>query len=137
MHTLPAYFQEVGARVRTVRPENCEQTLSDFLPDLVVLFPGLGRPADFNLEATIKLYLVAKIPLFWVCLGLQGIVEYFGGSLSILIYPIHSKGSTIDKAEGLLFDNISLPLTIGRYHALVASTVPDYLKVTARSKTRL
>ena len=35
-----------------------------------------------------------KIPLFGVCLGLQGIVEHFGGELAVLDYPMHGKPST-------------------------------------------
>ena len=33
------------------------------------------------------------IPTFGVCLGLQGIVEAFGGELGVLRYPMHGKGS--------------------------------------------
>lgn len=32
-----------------------------------------------------------KIPAFGVCLGLQGMVEHFGGKLSVLSYPMHGK----------------------------------------------
>lgn len=32
-----------------------------------------------------------KVPAFGVCLGLQGIVEYFGGELAVLDYPMHGK----------------------------------------------
>ncbi len=34
------------------------------------------------------------IPVFGVCLGLQGIVEAFGGELGVLDYPMHGKPST-------------------------------------------
>ena len=32
-----------------------------------------------------------QIPDFGVCLGLKGMVEYFGGELGVLGYPIHGK----------------------------------------------
>ncbi|CAN0471713.1 unnamed protein product, partial [Hapterophycus canaliculatus] len=32
-----------------------------------------------------------KVPAFGVCLGLQGIVEHFGGELAVLDYPMHGK----------------------------------------------
>lgn len=34
-----------------------------------------------------------KVPAFGVCLGLQGIVEEFGGELAVLEYPMHGKVS--------------------------------------------
>ena len=35
------------------------------------------------------------IPVFGVCLGLQGMVEAFGGELGVLDYPMHGKPSTV------------------------------------------
>jgi anthranilate synthase len=35
------------------------------------------------------------VPVFGVCLGLQGIVEAFGGELGVLDYPMHGKPSTV------------------------------------------
>lgn len=71
--------------------------------DMVVLSPGPGRPSQFALNETIALCLEKQIPIFGVCLGLQGIVEYFGGSLDILDYPQHGKSSLIrtDEASSL------------------------------------
>ena len=37
----------------------------------------------------------AGIPVFGVCLGLQGIVEAFGGELGVLPYPMHGKPSKV------------------------------------------
>ena len=45
-------------------------------PDLVVLSPGPGRPADFRLHHSLEVCLERGIPVFGVCLGLQGIVEF-------------------------------------------------------------
>ena len=63
--------------------------------DLVVLSPGPGKPSDFKLSETIAAVIAQGIPLFGVCLGLQGIVEYFGGVLDVLDYPMHGKPSMI------------------------------------------
>ena len=133
VHTLASYLQETGARVVTVRPHHCKQAMSEFLPDLVVLSPGPGRPAEYQMDNTISLTLQKNIPLFGVCLGLQGIVEYFGGSLKTLDYPMHGKSSVIRQASGRLFDDVPCPFTVGRYHSLVAARVPDCLRVTAET----
>jgi len=133
VHTLAAYFRETGARVATVRPANVAAAFASGLPDLVVLSPGPGRPADFNLGATLALCMEHRVPVFGICLGLQGIVEYFGGQLATLDTPVHGKSSQIETASGCLFDHVTLPLEVGRYHSLYARDLPDCLQVTAKS----
>ena len=64
---------------------------------------------------------------------LQGIVEYFGGSLRTLAYPMHGKQSALAFAEGFLFEGIQQPMRVGRYHSLVADRVPEVLEVCART----
>ena len=83
------------------------------------------------MAATIDAALKKGIPLFGVCLGLQGIVEYFGGELAELDYPMHGKQSTVTHTSSDLFSGIAEQFLAGRYHSLVAKTVPDCLQVTA------
>lgn len=73
------------------------------------------------------------VPVFGVCLGLQGMVEYFGGSLRQLDRPMHGKGSEVAHDESSLFNGIKSPFIAGRYHSLVADELPECLRVTARS----
>ena len=78
--------------------------------------------------STLKTYLV-----FGVCLGLQGIIEYFGGSLEQLDYPMHGKPSVVSQSGGSLFHGMSSEFTAGRYHSLVAKEVPNCLLVNAKT----
>jgi anthranilate synthase len=59
------------------------------------LSPGPGNPSDFDLSTTIDFLIKHRIPAFGVCLGLQGMVEHFGGTLGILSYPMHGKPSHV------------------------------------------
>ncbi len=131
VHTLSSYFQEAGADVVTVRPAGVAAMLDARPPQLVVLSPGPGRPDDFRLRDTLDLCMARGVPVFGVCLGLQGIVEYFGGELGTLTYPMHGKQSQLAFAEGFLFDGIEQPIAVGRYHSLVATLMPDILEVCA------
>lgn len=133
VHTLSAYLQQTGAQVRTVRPAAVADYLQEHSPDLVVLSPGPGRPVDFTLSQTIALILEQNIPVFGVCLGLQGIVEYFGGSLRVLAKVMHGKSSPLSMTRGPLFANIPTSVEVGRYHSLVADKLPDCLQVCAFS----
>ena len=76
------------------------------------------------------------IPIFGVCLGLQGIVEHFGGTLGTLDYPMHGKASRIAVRGGRLFAGLPDAFTAGRYHSLFAipETLPASLQVTAQSE---
>src|SRR5690606_38500169 len=109
VHMLGACFRAAGTQVRTVRPEALEQALAGLAPSLVVLSPGPGRPADFALSRTLELCLQRDLPVFGVCLGLQGIVEYFGGTLRTLATPMHGKSSLLMQAEGPLFAGLQTP----------------------------
>ncbi len=74
------------------------------------------------------------LPIFGVCLGLQGLIEYFGGELQELSYPVHGKPSAITITEtSQLFKDLNTPLTVGRYHSLHTTTakVPAVFNTTA------
>ncbi len=133
VHTLSSYLQQAGAEVVTVRHDGVAAMLETRAPQLVVLSPGPGRPDDFHLRDTLALCLARGIPVFGVCLGLQGIVEYFGGSLRTLAYPMHGKVSALAETKGFLFEGLELPVQVGRYHSLVAERVPEVLEVCART----
>lgn len=134
VHTLANYIRQTGAEVTTIRSEYVLRYLEAHEYDLVFLSPGPGRPVDFKLSDTIAYVLSRQISLFGVCLGLQGIVEYFGGALDVLDYPVHGKASTIQvKTAGDLFAGLGASFTAGRYHSLYArlKAVPQELEVTA------
>nr|WP_237690618.1 anthranilate synthase component I [Paenibacillus caui] len=135
VHTLSNYFKQTGASVMTLRAPYARDILKDEKFDMVVLSPGPGRPSQFALNDTIALCIEKQIPIFGVCLGLQGIVEYFGGSLDILDYPQHGKSSLV-KTSGLspIWDGLPEQFHVGRYHSLYAKELPSCLDVSAVSE---
>lgn len=140
VHTLANYIRQTGAEVSTIRFDKALNYLEANQFDLVVLSPGPGKPSDFNLATMIKAITTRGISLFGVCLGLQGIVEYFGGVLDVLEYPMHGKPSVMNvlHSEGL-FAGLGDTFTAGRYHSLYArlSSVPEELLVTVKSEDGL
>ena len=135
VHTLAGYFRRTGAEVITYRSGFPRGRIAEERPDLVLLSPGPGRPEDFGVGETIGAALAAGIPLFGVCLGLQGIVEYYGGRLSVLPTPMHGKPSMVNVRGGRLFDGLPERFEGGRYHSLYADrgSFPDALAITAES----
>ncbi|KAB8332092.1 anthranilate synthase [Scytonema tolypothrichoides VB-61278] len=137
VHTLANYIRQTGATVTTLRHGFSESLFDTERPDLVVLSPGPGRPNDFRVPETVQACLRRQIPLFGVCLGLQGIVESFGGELGVLNYPQHGKSSRIfvTDSNSVLFKSLPESFSVGRYHSLFAlpQKLPAQLKVTAIS----
>lgn len=137
VHTLANYIRSTGASVTTLRHGFSESLFDTERPDLVVLSPGPGRPSDFKVPETVAACIQRQIPLFGVCLGLQGIVEAFGGELGVLNYPQHGKSSRVfvTASDAVMFQGLPESFTVGRYHSLFALTqrLPKELKVTAIS----
>ncbi len=135
VHTLGNYLRQTGADVVTQRSGFPLEDLSLRRPDLLVLSPGPGTPSDFQISDTIEAALALEIPIFGVCLGLQAVVEFFGGTLSQLTTPMHGKSSSVQVLGGRLFEGLPSEFRAGRYHSLYAGeeTIPDVLEVTAVS----
>ncbi|CCK28803.1 Anthranilate synthase [Streptomyces davaonensis JCM 4913] len=138
VHCLAGYLRETGAEVGTYRSGGHLPLLAEQRPDLVVLSPGPGTPSDFGTAATLAEAERLGIPVFGVCLGLQGIVEYLGGTLGVLPEPVHGKPSRVRRteADSMLLDGLPKSFTVGRYHSLYAdpATLPDSLRVTAATE---
>jgi anthranilate synthase len=136
IHTLSNYARQTGAEVVTYRAGVPHQVILDLAPNLLLISPGPGRPSDFGVPDLVKFAAHAGIPVFGVCLGLQGIVEAFGGELGVLDYPMHGKPSTVIHSNLGIFAGLPERFTVGRYHSLFArkETFPACLEVTAESE---
>ncbi len=137
VHTLANYLRQTGANVTTLRAGFEPAALEQVAPDIVVLSPGPGSPRDFKLSTTIAQALDRALPIYGVCLGLQGIVEYFGGQLGVLDYPMHGKPSLVNTvADSPIFTGIPSSFQAGRYHSLFARRehLPEELAVTAETE---
>jgi anthranilate synthase len=126
VHTLAGYFRENGAEVTTLRAGFPAARLDEFRPDLVVLSPGPGRPADFGCDALLAELDARGLPVFGVCLGLQAMVEHAGGELGLLDEPAHGKPGTVRVLGGSLLAGLPEEFTAGRYHSLHAR--PEQVK---------
>ncbi|MBP8304520.1 MAG: aminodeoxychorismate/anthranilate synthase component II [Phycisphaerae bacterium] len=100
-------------------------------PDWLVISPGPGNPRSAGVSMAAVDRLKGKVPIFGVCLGLQVIVECLGGTVGRAPQPMHGKPSPVLHDAKGVFAGIETPMQAGRYHSLVATRVPDCLRVTA------
>ena len=135
IHTLANYARQTGAEVVTYRAGFPPEVMTQVAPDLILISPGPGRPADFGVPDVVRNAVRLGIPVFGVCLGLQGIVEAFGGELGVLDYPMHGKPSTVRNRGVGIFAGLPAEFEVGRYHSLFArrETFPACLEITAET----
>jgi anthranilate synthase len=135
IHTLANYARQTGAEVVTYRAGFPPELIGKLAPNLILISPGPGRPRDFGVPDMVKTAVRLGVPVFGVCLGLQGIVEAFGGELGVLDYPMHGKPSTVRHRGVGVFEGLPEEFQVGRYHSLFAmrATFPACLEVTAES----
>ena len=105
-------------------------------PDRIIISPGPGHCDDdgyFGICMQVIQQLGKKIPILGVCLGMQGIVSAFGGKVVKAANLVHGKTDNITHTEKGLFIGLPQPLSVMRYHSLIAdkASLPDCLAVTA------
>ncbi|KAG8467365.1 hypothetical protein KFE25_000681 [Diacronema lutheri] len=142
VNTLANYFWQAGATVVTIRSGFDFALLDELQPELVVLSPGPGNPRSFKCSALLAEIERRKLAAFGVCLGLQAMVEHFGGKLAVLAHPQHGKpaGVRLTPAacaggSSMLFEGLPAAFQVARYHSLYSerSAHPSALRVTAET----
>ncbi len=98
---------------------------------LLVLSPGPGAPADAGCMPALIEALRGHVPMLGICLGQQAIVEAYGGTVAGAGTIMHGKASAMHHQQHAVFGPLASPLTVARYHSLVATDVPANLDVIA------
>lgn len=140
VYTLAGYVQQLGAEVVVERNDAFSESeiparLEGF--DGILISPGPGTPAEAGLSVAIIKYAIdTHRPLFGVCLGHQAIAEAMGGIVTHAEELMHGKTSAVNHANSPLFEGVPSPFRATRYHslAIVDGTIPDELRVTARTE---
>lgn len=105
-------------------------------PSHLILSPGPSGPLETGLSLDAVLRFRGQIPVLGICLGHQVIGHVFGGSIGRAKRPLHGQTSLIWHDECGLFEGLSNPCPVGRYHSLIVNEEglsPDF-RVIARSE---
>ncbi len=135
-YNLVQAFAAMGADVMVYRNDaiTVEEGLA-LLPTHLVISPGPGRPENAGVSLDMIGAFAGKLPILGVCLGHQSIVQQHGGKIVRADRLMHGKTSMVKHDGKTIFDGLSNPFEVGRYHSLCAEedTLPDELIVTAQT----
>jgi anthranilate synthase/aminodeoxychorismate synthase-like glutamine amidotransferase len=129
------FLQVYGAEVLVKRNDVLDiADISALKPSLIVLSPGPKAPKDAGICLDIVRYFAGKIPIFGVCLGHQVICEAFGGTVEPSGTPFHGRNSLVYHDSSGIFKGLVNPISVGRYHSLIATKPPIDFEVSARTE---
>ncbi len=135
-YNLVDEFEKRGVEVLVYRNDvtlaQLERVAGSLRPGLLVISPGPATPVRAGVCIDAVRCFTGRLPIFGVCLGLQVIVEAFGGRVGRAPEPVHGKVSTVTHDGRGLFRGLPSPLAVGRYHSLAALELPGDLEVSAR-----
>ena len=108
-------------------------------PKKIIISPGPGTPENkkyFGICNNIILELGPYIPILGICLGMQGIINAYGGKIIHASEPMHGKTSFLLHDESGIHKNIPQNIEIMRYHSLIVDrkTLPDCFIVNGISQ---
>ncbi len=133
--TIVGYLEQLGAQCTVVRNDAVAAEAADEV-DGVLVSPGPGTPARAGVSEDIILRCAAtSVPMLGVCLGHQALGEVYGAVVTHAEELMHGKISQVHHDGDGVLAGLPDPFTATRYHSLavVADTVPDVLRVTART----
>ena len=136
-YNLVQAFAALGAEVLVYRNDAITVAEARKLdPTHLVMSPGPGRPEDAGISLEMIEAFAESVPLLGVCLGHQSLVQFFGGDIVRAERLMHGKTSMTRHDGKTIFEGLSQPVEVGRYHSLCAEHVslPDVLELTAETE---
>jgi len=136
VYNLDRYLQRLGHKTLVVRSDAISvESISRLAPDAILISPGPKTPDEAGCSMEVVRRLSDHIPILGVCLGHQAIGQALGAKIVRAPAPMHGKSSQVEHLSSRLFQGISSPLQVGRYHSLVIepTSLPDCLNATAWS----
>ncbi|MDP4086391.1 MAG: aminodeoxychorismate/anthranilate synthase component II [Bacillota bacterium] len=133
---LYQYLGELGMEVKVVRNNQVTfKDIEELNPTAIILSPGPGKPEDAGICVEVVQRFYKAIPILGICLGHQAIGYAFGAKISQANNIKHGKTSMITHKGNDIFEYLSNPLEVMRYHSLSINIVnfPKDLEVTAKS----
>lgn len=135
VENLARYVRELGYPTKVVRNDAISlDDIAQLEPSHIILSPGPCSPDEAGICLAAIKHFANKLPILGVCLGHQAIGQAFGATVTRAIKPMHGRSSAIKHQQQGLFEAITSPLMVGRYHSLIVRNLPSCLVATAFSE---
>lgn len=129
-YNLADMCRSSGARVDVCRANDLPMRDMWSKYSHLMLSPGPKRPQNHPANEELLKVMAGKIPILGVCLGMQAINEWLGGTLKLDSPPSHGKcSSVIHNGEGI-FQDVPSPILVARYHSIVVDRLGENLEVS-------
>lgn len=135
-YNLMDYFLQIGMDCRVIKnDEYSPEEVAAMKPKALVFSPGPEVPAKAGYMMQMIEYFHLHLPLLGICLGHQGIGEFFGAQLVKAGRPMHGKTSVVAHDGNPVFKDIPPRFRVMRYHSLVLQDIASTpLKVIAQAQ---
>jgi anthranilate synthase component 2 len=116
-YNLAHYFEKLDCEVSVIRNDELDlSSLKQF--DKLVLSPGPGLPKEKENLFELLEQFNGKIPILGICLGMQAIGEFLGGSIKNQSIVKHGLAEKITISNtNYLFQSFSNSINVGLYHS--------------------
>jgi anthranilate synthase component II len=131
VHYLEALDVEVTVVTNTeIDPKTVEHY------EALVISPGPGLPKEAGkLMETLGEAIKNGVPVLGICLGMQAIAEYFGGTIYNQETVKHGQQVVIGHDDSPPLSDLPRKFQVGLYHSwAVSPELPEYLTATAFSE---
>lgn len=133
-YNLVHYLKEYEEDIDVFRNDEIAiETLSSY--SHIVISPGPGLPNEIPFLNAVYSAFAGSKKILGVCLGMQAMVQFYGGKLYNLPEVLHGRqGSCIIEMDDPVFNTISSPFLIGHYHSWGVNDkgMPNETSVLAR-----
>lgn len=134
-YNLYHYVEKCGVEVDVIR--NDELVLEEVDNyDKLILSPGPGLPSETKMMFELLSHYFSTKPILGVCLGMQGIAEFFNARLVNQKEVKHGVQTTIlVQYPSLLYKGLANEFKVGLYHSWCVDegSIPSFLNITGKS----
>lgn len=132
VYNLVHYFRALKFDVDVLRDDEISTKSLSFLSSYcgIVLSPGPGLPEETSSMMRVIRYCDSSIPVFGVCLGMQGIGLHLGGKLNNVPEVRHGIARPLMLCRPCsMFDGVCEPIEVGLYHSWSVEDLPEQYRV--------
>ncbi len=133
-YNIVQLIEKLGYDVEVVRNDFPFEAIDFSKYSSIVLSPGPSNPDNSGITMDVIDY-NHGLPILGVCLGMQAIVQSFGGRIIKAPYIVHGKQDVISHTGEGIFKGVPEKFKAVRYHSLCAEkeSLPQCLEIEAFS----